>query len=174
MFPSGNSSLYVAGNIGPNNANPVNDNWVMVREITDENGDTVGALSTKYRRATPLPALPVPITVDPVNTLEAVMLPTVGASQRLDCLGNWVPNRDAVDTRIINEYNTSRGIIPATENDVGGFPVIANGTPCPDSDHDGMPDAWEQAHRLNPNNAADGAQISSNGYTNLENYLNGI
>jgi pectate lyase len=35
-----------------------------------------------------------------------------------------------------------------------------------------MPDAWEQAHGLDPNNGSEGAAIASNGYTNIEKYLN--
>ena len=57
---------------------------------------------------------------------------------------------------------------------MGGFPVIADGTPCADADHDGMPDVWETARGLNPNNAADRNTVASNGYTNLENYLGGV
>ena len=41
-----------------------------------------------------------------------------------------------------------------------------------DTDHDGIPDTWEKAHGLDPNNPADGAVIAANGYTNVENYLN--
>ena len=44
-----------------------------------------------------------------------------------------------------------------------------------DSDHDGMPDAWEKAHGLNPNDASDGNQDwNGDGYTNLEKYLNSL
>ena len=43
-----------------------------------------------------------------------------------------------------------------------------------DSDCDGMPDAYEDAKGFNKNDASDGAATASNGYTNLENYLNGI
>jgi len=43
-----------------------------------------------------------------------------------------------------------------------------------DTDGDGMPDAWEDANSLDKNNAADGAAIAANGYSNLENYLNSI
>ena len=43
-----------------------------------------------------------------------------------------------------------------------------------DSDADGMPDAYEEAKGLDPRNAADGSAVAQNGYTNLENYLNGI
>lgn len=42
-----------------------------------------------------------------------------------------------------------------------------------DSDHDGIPDDWEKAHGLNPNNPNDAnADSNGDGYTNLEKYLN--
>jgi len=174
MMPSGQSSVYVSGNTGPNISDPRADNWKMVTEITDENGNVVGPLDTRYRRMAPLPALPVPITADPSDKLEKILLPTVGASQRLDCLGKWISNRDAADKRIIDEYHSFKGIIPAKEDEVGGFPVIESGKPCTDRDHDGMPDKWERKHRLNPRNSSDGVAIAPNGYSNLENYINGI
>ena len=37
-----------------------------------------------------------------------------------------------------------------------------------------MPDDWERQHGLNPNDATDGNQTATDGYTNLEHYLNGI
>jgi hypothetical protein len=94
-------------------------------------------------------------------------------SQRLDCNGNWVFNRDAVDTRLINKYKKETGTIPRSENDVDGFPTIDPGAPCPDSDHDGMPDVWEIAHGLNPYDPSDGPKLNRDGYTNLEHFLNG-
>jgi hypothetical protein len=44
-----------------------------------------------------------------------------------------------------------------------------------DTDHDGIPDDWEKAHGLNPNdpNDADG-DCNGDGYTNLEKYLNSL
>jgi len=56
----------------------------------------------------------------------------------------------------------------------GPWPDLATGAASPplDSDHDGMPDAWEKAHDLDPSDATNGAAIARNGYTNLENYLN--
>lgn len=41
----------------------------------------------------------------------------------------------------------------------------------PDTDRDGMPDAWEIAHGLNPNDYSDFRIIGPSGYTNLEIYL---
>ena len=44
-----------------------------------------------------------------------------------------------------------------------------------DSDHDGIPDDWEKAHGLNPNNAGDANKdLNGDGYTNLEKYLNSL
>jgi pectate lyase len=43
-----------------------------------------------------------------------------------------------------------------------------------DTDRDGMPDAWEKTHKLNPADPADGpADADKDGYTNLEEFLNG-
>ena len=56
---------------------------------------------------------------------------------------------------------------------MAAFPSIAGGTPCTDTDHDGMPDVWETARGLNPNNAADRNAVAASGYTNLEVYLAG-
>jgi hypothetical protein len=172
---AGNPSIYVLGNKGPHNSTPSSDNWPMVQLVSSENGSEQGTLSTTYRRTTPLAALPIPIVPTATANLESAMLQDVGDSARLDCNGNWVSNRDTVDLRLINDYQTGTGSIPTTENDVGGFPTIANGTPCADSDHDGMPDVWETAHGLNPNNAADGNQVDpATGFTYLEDYLSGI
>jgi hypothetical protein len=44
-----------------------------------------------------------------------------------------------------------------------------------DSDHDGMPDAWEIAHGLNPHDPSDAnGDYNHDGYTNLEKYLNSL
>jgi hypothetical protein len=62
--------------------------------------------------------------------------------------------------------------VDCTKN-AGGWPILAYGTPPADSDHDGMPDAWELAVCLNPNDPADrNSDRDSDGYTNIEEYLN--
>lgn len=57
---------------------------------------------------------------------------------------------------------------------MGGYPVY-NGTPRIDSDDDGMPDDWELANGLNPNDPSDAnSDCNGDGYTNIEKYINGI
>jgi len=174
MMPSGDASIYVSGNIGPNNSDPDADNWVMVTAIADENGNLVGPLDKKYRRMKPLPDLVFPIKTDKVQDIEKLIIPEAGASHRLDQKGNWVFNRDFVDMRIIEEYHSFNGFVPVHEEEVGGFPVIEGGKPYKDKDHDGMPDKWEKIHNLNPRDPSDGSHISGNGYSNLENFINGV
>ena len=57
---------------------------------------------------------------------------------------------------------------------MGGYPEY-KGQPYLDTDKDGMPDAWEQANGLNPNDASDAnGDCTGDGYTNIEKYINGI
>lgn len=57
---------------------------------------------------------------------------------------------------------------------MGGYPEY-KGTPYADTDNDGMPDAWEIANGLNPNDPADANKdCTGDGYTNIEKYINGI
>ncbi len=55
-----------------------------------------------------------------------------------------------------------------------GFPKLNSLEAPVDTDGDGMPDEWEKANGLNPNDAEDGPAVSESGYTNLENYLNSL
>ena len=102
-------------------------------------------------------------------------------------VGANYPKWDYIDSRYISEVKNGKytytgskqklkGIIDS-QNDAGGYPNSSNfkgGTAPTDTDGDGMPDAWESAHGLNPNDAKDGAIVSLSGddYTNLEMYLN--
>ncbi len=88
--------------------------------------------------------------------------------------GAILPLRDPVDSRIINEYNSTSGAIIDTQEQVGGYPVYNSNTPLVDTDNDGMPDVWEIANNLNINNVEDRNDLNNEGYTNLELYLNGI
>jgi hypothetical protein len=172
----GSPSLYVIGNVGLHNTDPLADNWGMTRliDIPINAGVELGPLSESYRRFTPLSALPFPITAQDVWTAETIVLAGAGASRRLDCSGNWVSNRDSADARVVAEYTAGNaGIIPANEDAVGGYPTLAAGTACTDGDGDGMPDTWETANGLNASSASDGPTLHASGYSNLEMYLAG-
>ena len=57
---------------------------------------------------------------------------------------------------------------------MGGYPEY-KGEPYVDTDKDGMPDDWEHKNGLNPNDASDAnGDLTGDGYTNIEKYINGI
>ncbi len=113
--------------------------------------------------------MPEPFDVPKVATTSAeaaylAVLENAGATR---------PVRDAVDARIISEMRSGTGSIIDSQWEVGGWPVYRPGRPPADSDRDGMPDDWEKAHGMNPRNPADAsADSDSDGYTNVEEYLN--
>ncbi len=92
------------------------------------------------------------------------------------------PYRDEVDERIAYEVATGTatyggdsygdGIIDS-QDDVGGYPDLPNGTAPADTDDDGMPDDWENNNGFDPSDDSDGnLDEDEDGYTNLEEYLN--
>lgn len=117
-------------------------------------------------------------------------------------VGANFPKQDVVDLHILNdtrngttEFTGTRGpsygdrpspnfagIIDTQADDKSaqGSPNFPwpeyKSAPAPaDSDHDGIPDGWEKAHGLNPNDVSDGNKdLNGDGYTNLEKYLNSL
>lgn len=82
--------------------------------------------------------------------------------------------RDAVDARLIG-YLTSlgrEGVIYKTEEAAGGQQVLHAGASLPDKDRDGIPDTWEVKMNLNPDDSSDAGEVTKDGYTNLEHYIN--
>lgn len=89
--------------------------------------------------------------------------------------------RDAIDARIAGEVKagnytykgtTSTGGLIDTPSDVGGWPNYTYESLPKDTDGDGIPDAWEEAHGLNPKSYADSKLESLvTGKNNLEVYL---
>jgi rhamnogalacturonyl hydrolase YesR/pectate lyase len=80
--------------------------------------------------------------------------------------------RDSVDSSVLRSVETKTGSLIDSQTQVGGWPRLRTEPPPIDSDRDGMPDAWETAHGLDPRNPADGATLGSSGLSNLETYLN--
>jgi hypothetical protein len=176
---------YVNGNVMEGYPEITKDNWnggVQVEEMknTGEYTDNI-----KWNTPLPMPS----ITVLSATEARKYVLANAGAT---------LPRRDAVDTRIVKQVTTGKidadpnvklpetqfkhrrmaidsykiGII-TDPSQAGGYPDY-KGTSYKDSDNDGMPDAYEVANKLNPNDANDAAKITRNGYSNIEVYLNSV
>jgi len=114
-----------------------------------------------YRQAAPIEVAPV--TPEAADKAYDRVLADAGASVF----------RDSVDARILAGVRDRTGTVINSQKDVGGWPALPAGKSAPDTDGDGMPDAWEKAHGLNPKSAADGPALAKDGsgYTHLELYL---
>jgi hypothetical protein len=164
---AGGTKIYLSGNRGPRAPQGCPNDWVGHGVNTwdyyefKRDGSTHLVDQRQYDAGKPFAA--PQITSDPVPRLLDKVLATVGA---------YKPARDAVDQRIVNSMRENRGSSRVATT--GPWPDLASGAPPPpaDSDHDGMPDAWERSHGLDPTRAADGTAVAPNGYTNVENYLN--
>lgn len=93
--------------------------------------------------------------------------------------------RDTLDQRVINEVKNRTGRIidvqggfphgTSYEISQGAWPILKSLPALPDSDNDGMPDAWEDKNGLNKNDAGDAGGFKLHKfYTNIEVYINGL
>ncbi len=168
--------FYVDGNVIEGSPQASQDNWTygVLNQFHSSYGEVPLAAIEGIRQANPHPIEGNTKTHSGEEALELV-LTNAGSSLK----------RDEVDLRIIddvreNSYSfegslgSTNGIIDSQE-DVGGWPELAAGTPVIDSDKDGIPDEWELANGLDPNLASDGAKIKAGTpYTYLEIYLNSL
>ncbi|MBM0106869.1 hypothetical protein JM946_19210 [Steroidobacter sp. S1-65] len=105
-----------------------------------------------------------PVARDPANSAYERVLNYAGASLV----------RDAVDRRVVQSVRNRNGSLIDSQKDVGGWPELRSLPPPQDADNDGMPDAWEREHGLNPSLDDSAQDADGDGYTNIEAYLNDI
>lgn len=105
-------------------------------------------------------------------------VPTVSAEQAYDDVLNQAGAslaRDAIDARVVQQVRNNTGRIIDSQEEVGGLAALYSDAAPADSDSDGMPDAWEEDHNLNPFDASDRNNNTLDSvYTNLEMYLNNL
>ncbi|HEX3871298.1 MAG TPA: pectate lyase [Pirellulales bacterium] len=152
---------------GPATRMFVDDNWTVMqnsrgdRAISHHGWDLIDKYEPENQLAEPL-KLPE-VHLGSLNLMEEVLAKA----------GATLPQRDSVDARIAQEVASGTGRIIDSQDDVGGWPAYGAADLPADADNDGMPDAWERQHGLNPTDPDDHAlDADSDGYTNLEEYLN--
>nr|WP_314492523.1 LamG-like jellyroll fold domain-containing protein [uncultured Chryseobacterium sp.] len=165
-----NFNLYGSGNYFDNNKNGVLDGALVPQNLTGYPvGDVNAIMTTPYD-------YPMKNTTVTAQTAFDNIVAGVGASY---------PKRDQVDQLMISDL-MSKGTAATyvyVQSDLttqfgftnGGAGHIY-GAPAPlDTDNDGMPDAWETAHGLNPN-VSDALVVSTANapYLNIEVYINSL
>ncbi|GAB3577616.1 pectate lyase family protein [Hymenobacter daeguensis] len=176
---------YVAGNIVEGFPDVTKDNWNGGVQVEEQPNAGKYQADMKVDKPLPMPEM----TIIPAEKAYTYVLENAGAI---------LPKRDPVDTRVIEQVRTGKieyiknVKLPTTQFEhrrlpidsykqgiitdpvqVGGYPEY-KGKPYADADKDGLPDDYEKKNGLDPKNAADAAAIAKNGYSNIENYLNGL
>lgn len=181
---------YVSGNVIEGYPDVTNDNWTkgIYEQIDNNSCDGLYTQMTKD-------------TIKLLSPLETDVITTHTANQALGRVLLYAGcslARDEIDARIVRETEygmaTYTGSISSDAakkpglidlpNDVkpsgaaSAWPELSDGgvtdAELVDTDGDGIPDVWEDSHGLNKNSAADGKAVNSEGYTNLEVYMNSL
>lgn len=151
--------IYVEGNLSVRRPTEDVDEWAVVTQ-----GWGGEPAPRAYHASVRFPTPPV-TTWSPQEAFKLVLSQS-GATK---------PRRDPVDQRVVADVTNGSGSIIDSPGQVGGYPKLATGTPPLDSDHDGMPDSWEQQMGLNPNDSSDvSLSPEADGYTNIELYLHSL
>ena len=177
---------YVNGNIVEGNSKVTKNNWDGGVQVFDQAHAGEHIANIKVDQPFEMP----PVTMMDTKDAYQFVLSNVGAN---------FPRRDAVDARIVKTVKTGKAIyvenapeftspfvkrrLPADSyklgiitdiRQVGGLPEY-KGESYLDTDGDGMPDVWEKANGLNPNDPSDATlDCNGDGYTNIEKYINGM
>ena len=163
----GTGRYYVSGNVMEGEKKATADNWTA---ISNRTGFEEASLKS-----------PVMLSTYHYDIYKTPMESAKKAYQSVLKKAGTI-HRDAVEERIIRDVRQGKaefqgetlkkaGFIdsPADAEDWPSYPEV---TPEPDSDGDGMPDAWERSHGFNPQDKSDGTKVvSAEGYTALEVYL---
>jgi hypothetical protein len=132
-------NVYIEDNINDYGAAHLDSRWESYLVATKEEAVWSGNI-------VPIPAANVFSTISP----------HIGASY---------PFRDSVDARAITNYSSGGDMIIDTPAQVGGYPVLAAGTPYTDSNNDGIDDTWFAANVPGGDTSTD---LAPSGYSWVE------
>ena len=151
------SRFYLRGNVGPGRAGgDGGPEWAAAFVGTDFD-------ASPFRADQPVPEVVSGISAQSAADAFEHVLKHAGA----------VP-RDAADKRAVEDTRSGGGRPLDALSQIGGYPKYAPGTPPPDADADGLPDAWETARRLNPRDKTDATRFAPSGYLYVEEYANSL
>jgi pectate lyase len=184
---------YVAGNVVEGNERVTKDNWDGGVQ-PDSHAPTATVIPTIRSE---VPFAHAPLTIQPARQAYDYVLAHAGATlpkrdavdtRVIEMVRSGKVSAVSINPKISEEFAkvgfsektgaeivklVHKGIITDPKQ-VGGYPIYA-GQPYADADGDGLPDAWEQQHGLNPKSAADAsADLNEDGYTNIEDFINGL
>lgn len=170
--------FYVDGNVNPSHADVTKDNWTygIYNQISNSSCDNLYTATTKDTMKLRQPLDIISTTTHTAEKAYELVLQYAGASNYRDELDAVMVNDAENGLATYTGSGLSSGFINS-QNDLGSnpWPTLSQTYATPtDTDGDGIPDNYEDAHGLDPYDATDGSAVASNGYTNVENYINSL
>ena len=175
---------FVTGNYNTKYTSVNNDNWTygIINQIDASGCDGTFTAETKDSIKLAEPMDFVATTTHSADDAYDRVLDYAGASL----------SRDSFDELMVSDARngaasyTGKGLSKGFGNsqddnrpadaadDWSAWPTLNSAAAPVDTDGDGMPDEWEKSNGLDPSDPSDGKTIGTDGYSNLENYLNSL
>jgi hypothetical protein len=156
---------YLRDNLFESNDEWTRDNYRAVNYTQEADSNYGSTTRAVFEAHAPFVAASVAPRTHSPRAAHALVLDGAGASR----------SRDAADRRLIAGVRARTHRRIDSQDEVGGWPLLESRPAPADADRDGMADAWERSHGLNPALAADrNGDRDGDGYTNLEEYLSSL
>ena len=175
---------YVTGNVNSKYSDVTNNNWAygIYNQIDASGCDGTYTAATKDSIKIDEPIDFIATTTHTAQMAYEKVLDYAGACKSRDTFdalmvsdtrdGKATYTGSGLSKGFINSQNDNKP--SGAGSDWSAWPTLNSTDASVDTDGDGMPDDWEDAHGLDKTKAADGNIVTDSGYTNLEIYLNSL
>ena len=175
---------FVTGNYNTKYSSVNNDNWTygIINQIDASGCDGTFTAETKdsIKLAEPMDFVAT-TTHSAVDAYDRV-LDYVGASLSRDSFDELMVSDARNGAASYTGKGLGKGFVNSQDDnrpadaaaDWSAWPTLNSAAAPVDTDGDGMPDEWEKSNGLDPSDPSDGKTIGTDGYSNLENYLNSL
>lgn len=175
---------FVTGNYNTKYSSVNNDNWTygIINQIDASGCDGTFTAETKDSIKLVEPMDFVATTTHSADDAYDRVLDYAGASLSRDSFDELMVSDARNGAASYTGKGLSKGFVNSQDDnrpadaaaDWSAWPTLNSAAAPVDTDGDGMPDEWEKSNGLDPSDPSDGKTIGTDGYSNLENYLNSL
>ena len=175
---------FVTGNYNTKYSSVNNDNWTygIINQIKASDCDGTFTAETKDSIKLAEPMDFVATTTHSADDAYDRVLDYAGASLSRDSFDELMVSDARNGAASYTGKGLSKGFVNSQDDnrpadaaaDWSAWPTLNSAAAPVDTDGDGMPDEWEKSNGLDPSDPSDGKTIGTDGYSNLENYLNSL
>ena len=175
---------FVTGNYNTKYSSVNNDNWTygIINQIDASGCDGTFTAETKDSIKLAEPMDFVATTTHSADDAYDRVLDYAGASLSRDSFDELMVSDARNGAASYTGKGLSKGFVNSQDDnrpadaaeDWSAWPTLNSAAAPVDTDGDGRPDEWEKSNGLDPSDPSDGKTIGTDGYSNLENYLNSL